>query len=89
MIATRAHLHELVDQLAPEELTDAARYLEDLRAAHSPAWRAAQAAPLDDEPLVDEDQAAIAEGLADFAAGHTITDDELHRELGLPPHQRP
>ncbi|MGH2461923.1 MAG: hypothetical protein ACRDIY_23960 [Chloroflexota bacterium] len=31
MIDTRARLHELVDQLAPEELTNAARYLEDLR----------------------------------------------------------
>jgi predicted transcriptional regulator len=42
-------------------------------------------APYDDEPLTDEDIAAIKEGAADVKAGRVMTTDELRRSLGLPP----
>jgi len=39
-------------------------------------------APEDDEPWTDEDEAAVAEGRADFAAGRTISHDEMLRRYG-------
>jgi len=40
------------------------------------------AAPLDDEPLTDEDREAIREAREDFAAGRVVSLEELRRELG-------
>lgn len=39
-------------------------------------------APLDDEPLTDEDREALREGREDFAAGRVISMEDLRRELG-------
>jgi len=38
--------------------------------------------PEDDEPLTDEERAALAESDADLAAGRTISLDQLKREMG-------
>ena len=40
-------------------------------------------APVDDEPLTDEDQAALAEARADVRAGRVSSDTEVARRLGL------
>ena len=40
------------------------------------------AAPLDDEPLTDEERDSIRAARDDFAAGRTISMDQLRRELG-------
>ncbi|HEY9900186.1 MAG TPA: hypothetical protein V6D00_13515 [Pantanalinema sp.] len=40
-------------------------------------------APLDDEPLTDEDLTAIAEAKADIAAGRMTTAEEMRAEFGL------
>jgi predicted transcriptional regulator len=40
-------------------------------------------APEDDEPLAAEDEQAIAEGEADYAAGRTIPLEQIERELDL------
>lgn len=39
-------------------------------------------APEDDEPWTDEDEAAVAEGRADFTTGHTISLDEMLSKHG-------
>jgi len=49
------------------------------RTAEHPAIRAAREAPPDDEPLTDEEQAAIEEGLADVRAGRVVAHDEVRR----------
>ncbi len=56
---TRADLHRLVDQLPEESIEPTAAVLERAR---SPLWAALQAAPPDDEPMTNEDVAAIAGG---------------------------
>ncbi|MGH2868429.1 MAG: hypothetical protein ACRDNK_12795 [Solirubrobacteraceae bacterium] len=56
---TRADLHRLVDELPEESIEPTAAVLERAR---NPLWATLQAAPPDDEPLTDEDLAAIAEG---------------------------
>jgi predicted transcriptional regulator len=79
VISTRELLHELVDELPENQLAAAARYLEQLRAN----------APYDDEPLTEEELAAIDEGFADIAAGRVYSTDEVRRRLGLPPIENP
>jgi hypothetical protein len=44
---------------------------------------ALRAAPVDDEPLTDEDRAAIERGREDSRAGRVVTTDELRKRLGL------
>lgn len=43
--------------------------------------RRLDAAPLDDEPLTDEDRAALREAKEDFEAQRVISMDDLRREL--------
>jgi hypothetical protein len=65
---TKAELHELVDAL-PDELADeAARRLKAL------------AVPIDDEPVTEEDLAAIAEAREDIARGNVLTLAEWRRQ---------
>jgi len=77
----RQTLHTLVDELPEPELPAARRYLEYLRQTADPLQRALLAAPLDDEPLTDDDLAAIREGRREHAKGETVSHDEIKRLL--------
>ena len=59
---TKTELHRLVDAL-PDESLDAAAVL--LMRARDPVVAKLDAAPYDDEPLTEEDQRAINEGLSE------------------------
>jgi hypothetical protein len=48
-----------------------------------PLARRLAAAPLDDEPLTDEDRETLREAQQDFAAGRVVLLEELRRELGV------
>lgn len=74
-------LHALVDELPEPELLAARRYLEYLRQTADPLRRALEAAPVDDEPLTDNDLAAIREGREERAKGETVSHDEFKRLL--------
>ena len=50
---------------------------------YDPVWEAFLNAPLDDEPLTEEDTQAIEEAEEDIAAGRVKPWKELKRELGL------
>ena len=80
----RQTLHSLVDDLPEPELPAARRYLEYLRQTPDPLRRALDAAPADDEPLTDDDLAAIREGHADRAEGETTTHDDIKQLLSEP-----
>lgn len=71
----RARIEEMTESEAAELLRIA-----DQRAA-DPLTRLWNAAPSDDEPWTDADEAAAAEGDQDIAAGHVLSLDELRREL--------
>jgi len=78
----RERIHRLVDELPDEELHAALRYLEYLRdMARDPVLRAFLEAPLDDEPLTPEDEAAIREGREELARGEGIPLEELVERL--------
>jgi hypothetical protein len=51
--------------------------------ANDPVLKALMNAPMGDEPLTDEECAAVVEGLVALESGDVITDDEFKRELAL------
>lgn len=78
-VTTREELHQLIDEL-PEQ--DAQRLLSDLRRRSGGELpRSLREAPFDDEPVTDEDRAALAEAEEDFAAGRVVSHDEIRREF--------
>ena len=77
----RQTLHTLVDELPEPELPAARRYLEYLRQTADPLRRALETAPVDDEPLTDDDRAAIREGRKEYAQGESVSHDEIKRLL--------
>ncbi len=74
---TRETLHCLVDELPPTALAQAEYVLQLVRdltkqpsapiADDDPLWLFLQSVPVDDEPLTEEDIAAIEEAKAEFA----------------------
>jgi predicted transcriptional regulator len=78
----RHALHTLVDELPEPELAAAKRFLEYLRQQPSDSLRLAlDAAPLDDEPVTEDDLAAIREGFEEQARGETVSHEEVKRLL--------
>jgi predicted transcriptional regulator len=77
MIA-RDDLRAMLDAI-PDEKLPAAR--EALARLTDPVLLAFLNAPMDDEPLTDEDLAAIAEGKADIARGLTVPLADVLAEL--------
>ena len=80
--STRDELHALVDSLPDDGLAEARRLLTAL-VVSDPALRTALLAPIDDEPLTDEDREAIAAAEAGYRRGEWVTNEEMKRELGL------
>lgn len=77
----RDQIRALVDELPDDELRPALRFLQFLRDGGAPALRALALAPEDDEPLTDEDRAALDEARADLAAGRVVSHAEARRRL--------
>lgn len=78
---SRETLHDLIDRIPDGELSTAQRFLEYL--ASNPAYRAALAAPPDDEPVTSGDAEAIARSREDVRAGRVVSHDDVLREFGL------
>lgn len=81
--AHRKDLIDLVEQLPEEELASARRYLEYLRDMNDPLLRSLRDAPVDEEPLSEEESRALEEARDDYANGRTISTEELSRRLGI------
>jgi hypothetical protein len=82
-VILREELHGLVDDLSDHDLPTAKRFLAYLRNIRDPLIRKMVEAPYDDEPLTEEDIAALDEAWEDVAAGRLVSDEEVKRELGL------
>ncbi|MBI4312598.1 MAG: hypothetical protein HY681_12575 [Chloroflexi bacterium] len=80
---TRTALRRLIDQLPESELVAAHRYLCYLRDESDPVRQTFLNAPLDDEPLTEEDSKAIKEGKEDIKAGRVYALEQVKAELGL------
>lgn len=81
-MTAKEKLRERVEALTEEQAGVALVLVE--QGLDDPMIRALAAAPADDEPWTEADDAAIAEVEADRAAGApTISHEEIKRELGI------
>jgi len=80
-MTTKERLHQLVDELSETEADEALRYITSRH--EDPLIRRLESAPLEDEEISTEEEAAAAEGRADIAAGRVFSLDEVKRNLGL------
>lgn len=80
----RENVRRLVELLPEKDLGAVERVLEGLIALEGdPLLRALAAAPLDDEPVTQEDIDAEAEADRAIAEGRLYTTEEVMRDLGL------
>jgi hypothetical protein len=80
MATTRERLHMLLDELPDDVLDDAeAAITAPVPLPYCPP----EQAPLDDEPVTDEDLEAIRLGREEYRRGETIPHDQAMREIGL------
>ena len=78
----RDRLRALVDDLPDSEVHAALRFMEYLRHSEDdPVLSALRNAPPDDEPLTDEDRAALEEAWDDVRHGRTIPHEEVRRRV--------
>jgi hypothetical protein len=70
--ATRERIHQLVDCIPESELSTAERVLQHVYLKAT--------MPLDDEPLSEEDLAAVQEARAAVAHGEIISHEEVRRQ---------
>ena len=82
--AVKRQIKDLIDGMPPEELLVIKRFIQYVRDMEDPFLRNLAEAPWDDEPLTDEDLAAIMEDEnSDAGADGLIPAEELYREIGL------
>ena len=82
-VILKEELHGLIDELAERDLYTAKHFLAYLRNIRDPMMQKLVETPYEDEPLTEEDIAALDEAYEDLKAGRTVTMEELERELGL------
>ena len=80
MADIRKELHDEIDLMSEYEMVKLKELLDTFPSKPHVAYRRA---PLDDEPITEEDQAAIDESHEDVKHGRVISHEELMRELGL------
>ena len=79
----RSHLHQLGNQLPEEEIQAAEHCLKALCEHDDPVLRTLRSAPVDDEPLTEQERKEIEEAQRDLDAGHRVSDAQIRADLGL------
>lgn len=79
---TRIHVHALVDQLAPVQLTALETLLQSML---DPLSRKLAVAPIDDEPFTEEDRRSVAEADEWRKQNKPIPLEEVLADVGLTP----
>jgi predicted transcriptional regulator len=77
-MTTREELIRVVLDLSDEEAAETLRLIDK----RDPLARRLDAAPLEDEEISPEEEAAAAEGRADVAAGRVVSHEEMLRRYG-------
>jgi hypothetical protein len=80
-MTTKERFLRLADELSEPELDDVVRYAE--RQHEDPLARRLDAAPLEDEEISEEEEAAVQEAREDRAAGRVYSLEEIKREFDL------
>ena len=76
----KQHAHQLLDQLDPSQLDAVVRLLEVMTDPESASIRNA---PIDDEPVTEEEERAVAASKEWFKNNRGISIEEVAAELGL------
>lgn len=82
---SRDEIHRLVDALPERQAILAKRLLEVLleeAKAEDPLLRALYNAPIDDEPVMSEEDESVKEALQAVSGGEVVSDDDLWKRLG-------
>lgn len=79
----KERLYRLVERIPDEDIRAAERYLEYLAERGDPFIRKLMNAPLDDEPVTEEEEAGVREAWEDYKAGRVHSLEEIKQELGL------
>lgn len=79
----KKHAHELIDRLDSSMIATAVRFLEFI--AMDPVARSIATAPVDEEPLSEEDESALnrADAWLDQNGGKGIPHEQILAEFGL------
>jgi len=77
---TKEHAHELIDRLAPGQVAAVVGLLEIML---DPVSRSLANAPLDDEPVSEEEAREIAAARASLDRGEGIAHEQVLAEFGL------
>jgi hypothetical protein len=80
MADTKEHAHELIERLAPRQVTAVVGLLE---AMLDPVTRSLANAPIDDEPVSEAEAREIAAARASFDRGEGIPHEQVLAEFGL------
>jgi len=80
MAADKEHAHELIEQLPPSQVPAAIRSLKSLL---DPVARAIANAPIDDEPVTEEEEKAVAESREWLKHNEGIPHERVLAELGI------
>ena len=77
---TKEHAHELIERLAPNQVAAVVGLIE---AMLDPVSRSIANAPLEDEPISEEETRAVSESKAWLKHHEPIPNEEVLREFGL------
>ena|ERR1700733_9853180 len=82
-LTDKQHAHELIERLDSSMIATAVRFLEFI--AMDPVARSIAAAPVDDEPLTEDEEQALdrADAWLDENGGKGIPHEEILAEFGL------
>lgn len=87
MSDTRQHAHQLIDRMPETQLPGLVQFLETIA---DPVRAALRNAPLDDEPVTEDERRRFRDGQAWFAGGGQGTPmEDVLTEFGLKPEDFP
>jgi hypothetical protein len=78
-MTAKEQLRDAVDALSEEEARDALRYLGVRRV--DPVLAAFLAAPIDDEPVTEEEERAVEDAREEYQRGEAVPLDEIRHEF--------
>lgn len=78
-MTAKEQLRDVVDALSEDEASDSLRYIQVRRV--DPTLAAFLAAPLDDEPVTDEEERAVAESRKEYRRGEAVPLDQVRHEF--------
>lgn len=79
---TKEHAHELIDRLAPGQISAVVHLLEVMT---DPVAHSLADAPVDDEPVTEEEAREIAAARASLDRGEGVPHEKVLAEFGLTP----